>query len=411
MCYSKAEGGYRCMPSATALKNYAGKPEKIGKPKTQYKIDTARGAYWEKEDERIPELDELKEDAYGLKTVMFNFSDNPERVEREIMHMGNMITRYSDAQVENFNQRLEDAQIAALVYQRFYTSTGHISSSLYDKAVALNLSLSYDVRSSLRNTLSQIVDFGTPVDIEMNGPSADIENIRAASLYYPSDWNAALQSTINVTAKGYNTGASSWRPLNNEILIASKLQNYMSYASMEDAEKAKLDNFRKYETGTATVHEYAHKLESINPGIFEVCAIYRNRRIAALPLVKHGGFRYGQDHFANPYIGKVYESSVHTEVFSMGMESTFLGTNGALIGLSLPEIEGSKYIKNNRADIEHRNLTVGMLATLSMPFNHDNRDSPIDSVFQLDYNECSNGCKIYCKCKYCNNHEETCPKR
>lgn len=399
------------MPSAAVLKNYAGTPENIANPKTAYTTSIAKGAFWLNPNVPIQHIEEIQEDAHHLRTYKFNFSDNPAEIEREVLHIGNMITRYSDSQIVNFDQRLREAQQASLDYEKSYNSANGPSLALYNKAVALNLALSHEVRSNLRNTLSQVVDFGTPLDVAMTGTPDEIENIRAASLYYPSDWNTSLQSTLNATFKGYDEGSSSWRPLNNEILLTNKSQNYMSYASMDEVEKAKRENMRKYETGTATVHEYAHKMESINPGIFEVCNIIRSRRIAALPLVRKGRFEYGQDHFATPYIGKIYNSSVHTEIFSMGMESTFLGTYGGLIGLSLPPVEGHETIKHNRADIEHRNLTVGLLATFSMQSNHDNRSSPIDSAFELEYTTCRNGCRIYCKCRYCNNHEATCPRK
>jgi hypothetical protein len=59
------------------------------------------------------------------------------------------------------------------------------------------------------------------------------------------------------------------------------------------------------------------------------------------------------DHFADSYIGRMYRKNLFREVFSTGMEGLFSGAHGALIGHD-----------GYRADHEHRDLTLGILAAV-----------------------------------------------
>lgn len=59
------------------------------------------------------------------------------------------------------------------------------------------------------------------------------------------------------------------------------------------------------------------------------------------------------DGFVDPYVGKEYGYESHAEVFTMGVEGIFAGKRGGLIGE-----QGFK------ADLEHRDLVLGMLAVL-----------------------------------------------
>lgn len=59
------------------------------------------------------------------------------------------------------------------------------------------------------------------------------------------------------------------------------------------------------------------------------------------------------DGFVDPYVGREYSHRQHTEVFSTGMEGTFAGRFGGLVGRG-----------GYRPDVEHRHFTLGVLATL-----------------------------------------------
>ena len=60
------------------------------------------------------------------------------------------------------------------------------------------------------------------------------------------------------------------------------------------------------------------------------------------------------DDFADQYIGKQNDAgNLHSEVFSMGMEGVFAGRFGGLRGRG-----------RWKADPDHRNLILGVLATV-----------------------------------------------
>lgn len=382
MCYSKDEGGYRCMPSAKLLKEYRGLPE-LGGTKNPYQPTAANGAFWQKEDEGkgLPDIIELDEESFDLRTRIFNI-DNNEDLEHEVLHLGNMISRYSDAKISNFDERLKEAQELALEYNYELDNSATIPHALYQYAVNKNLALGYESRLNLRNTLKEILAYGTPVQKEIGTDPNIFANLQAASLYFPSHWNNVLESKIPLSFV-QNRKYSFYSSGTNEINITQGYENYMAYPSLKKAAEAKFRNPHKYETQVELVHELSHKFETVEHNIARVSKAFIIRRAIKLSSFNINKSKYAQDHFANDYVGALYGNSPHTEVFSMGMESTFLGTNGSLIGIALPQIERHPRIKIHRADIEHRNLTLGILASMSMPFNKDTRGGPIKSAFDL----------------------------
>ncbi|GAB36161.1 hypothetical protein GOOTI_202_00170 [Gordonia otitidis NBRC 100426] len=107
-------------------------------------------------------------------------------------------------------------------------------------------------------------------------------------------------------------------------------------------------------------HEYAHALEIDNPAIHVAANEFLRRRTTNAdgtreqerPYGKRGsGEKIRADGFVDGYIGKSY-SGASTEVFSVGTEAVFTGKYGGLVG------DG-----NHKADLEHRNLILGLYAT------------------------------------------------
>lgn len=109
-------------------------------------------------------------------------------------------------------------------------------------------------------------------------------------------------------------------------------------------------------------HEFAHRIESLEPRVATAAQEFRRRRTTREdgtrePLSriydegeKEVGYRDG---FVNHYVGKDYGSGPHTEVFSVGSESLWNGSQGGLAG------DGP----NMKADPEHRNLILGLYAS------------------------------------------------
>lgn len=375
MCYSKADGGYRCMPPQSLLSAHRGTGIDRYIPKT------ANGAFWLSKEKPL-ELWELQEEAAAFHIGPEGFTLDAAEYEREVAHLGNMIAQYSDAKVEDFDVRLKEAQ--KLYFD--YKAAGYdqsISAVEYNKmerkVTDANLALGYEVRSRLRETMAGILSFNKPITIAIDGNSEHASMLYSASAFFPSIWNQTLSSKINLD---FDAESDSWfDPSINEIRISSGYENFSSYPSIEAARSARTLNRRQYETQVEMVHELSHKFESIEPRIGKASRSFLERR--ALPNQGYDFDEAGdvRDHFAAAYIGHHYGSKVHTEIFSMGMETTFLGTSGSLIGLALPLSERDSAVSIFRADIEHRNLTIGILAGISPSYNNDNMGQPIQTIF------------------------------
>lgn len=385
MCYSKADGGYRCMPSQSLLHAFRGTGLNNYVPRSAY------GAFWLSEEKPL-ELSDLKDETAALHYGLEGFELSAAEYEREVAHLGNMIAQYSDAKVEDFDVRLKEAQKLYFVYRaaRYDHSISESEFKRMERKVTdANLALGYEVRSRLRETMAEILPFGEPIKISVEGNQPEhVSMLYSASKFFPSTWNQTLSSKINLHS--ITGGKASWfKPSINEIRITNGYENFSSYPSIEASRAARSLNSRQYETQVEMVHELSHKFESIEPRIGKVSRNFLERRAVPLPTRKYNFNAAGKviDHFAAAYVGEHYGSKINTEIFSMGMETTFLGTNGSLIGLALPrvEIERDSRVSIFRADIEHRNLTIGILAGITPSFNQDTMGQPIKTVFG-DYN-------------------------
>lgn len=348
----------------------------------RYIPKAANGAFWLSKEKPL-ELWELQEEAAAFHIGLEGFTLGAAEYEREVAHLGNMIAQYSDAKVEDFDVRLKEAQKLYLTYRAAgYDQT--ISAVEYKrmerKVTDANLALGYEVRSRLRETMTEILSFENPMTIAIDGNPEHASMLYSASRLFPSTWNDTLSAKINLESISGGK-ASSFNGSINEIRITNGYENFSSYPSIEAAAVARSLNRRQYETQVEMVHELSHKFEFIEPRIGKASRSFLERR--ALPNQGYDFDKAGavRDHFATAYIGHHYGSKVHTEIFSMGMETTFLGTNGSLIGLALPLSERDSSVSSFRADIEHRNLTIGILAGISPSYNNDHMGQPIQTIF------------------------------
>lgn len=347
-----------------------------------YSPETVNGAFWLNKEKPLG-LWEIKENAEALRMGLEGLMLDAAGYEHEVAHLGNMIAQYSDAKVEDFDIRLQNAQKQFFDYEahRHDPSTSKQEVERLERKVTdANLALGYEVRSRLRETMVEILPFGEPIAIDINGDPGFGSMLHSASTFFPSVWNQTLSSKINLDFV-FESEASWFDGENNAIRITNGLENFSSYPSIEAARTARNLNRRKYETQVEMVHELSHKFESIESNIGKVCRSFLERR--ALPNQGYDFDREGRvkDHFAAAYVGAHYGNKINTEIFSMGMETTFLGTNGSLMGLALPRIEKDSRVSIFRADIEHRNLTIGILAGLRPSFNYDTMGEPVQSVF------------------------------
>lgn len=112
---------------------------------------------------------------------------------------------------------------------------------------------------------------------------------------------------------------------------------------------------------TAT-HEFAHRVEYTSPHVVDLELAFLHRRTTNPATGEREAFvsLYGTsqeqaqpDDFATAYVGKTYGAARAREVFSVGMESIFSGSYGGLEGRG-----------GYKADLDHRNLVLGILATV-----------------------------------------------
>lgn len=117
------------------------------------------------------------------------------------------------------------------------------------------------------------------------------------------------------------------------------------------------------DSGSVMVHEVGHLVERNNPQVALACKQFLDQRRRRSGAVKHrmGAAKYEsvQDEFVDDYAGRDYEDSVHTEVFTTGMEGMFgWGENPSYYRNYLTPPAGGKH-----DDAEHRRLVLGLLAS------------------------------------------------
>lgn len=128
------------------------------------------------------------------------------------------------------------------------------------------------------------------------------------------------------------------------------------------------------ERGVSTaIHEFGHRTERLRPRIADLERVFLARRTTGEDgkrdrLVQYHGKRLGPatadrwtgkeewvrgDDLVDQYVGKTYGPEVNArEVFSVGMEGLFAG-----------RFAGFKGNRLHKKDLEHRDLTLGILAT------------------------------------------------
>lgn len=129
-----------------------------------------------------------------------------------------------------------------------------------------------------------------------------------------------------------------------------------------------------------TIHEMAHRIEEHAPAIAAACHAFLARRTEGMdPTVYNTSVRGGrrvietvcEDSFVDPYIGRDYgPNQPHTEVFSVGMEALATGRFGGLTNGPDP----SWAEQQNRADPEHRQLVLALLASAPRLLEPDDAD-------------------------------------
>lgn len=352
------------------------------------------GAFWLPRDNSS-----LSPTGFDLQTVNDAIRDTKRDINdgnlvlQDVLHIGHMISVYSDSQVPDFRRRLKSIQNDAESYTKQVREDGFASledrRDEYLRVLTEASTLGEETRSSIRSTLGSIRSFGGrhPV-LSQKGLDGIAQEVGGD---FPEQWKQSVSShpieVVRDSKESYNQmtneigGYQGYMDIrNNRLVIGHPSTAGMGNSLVRDYESvAHHENGKQKETrddvSAVMAHEFGHRYEYASLSIlratheFQMSRGIKNKR-GYLIVDKHG--RY-VDHFADAYVGSFYAANAddslieNTEVFSMGIEGTFYGTQGSFIGLPSPShrvFDG--VIDFHRPDTEHRNLVLGILATVDI---------------------------------------------
>lgn len=383
MCRAKDDprGGWRCVPSNSFYKAYRGHHD-------EKDFGVGHGAFWMSGD--IPSIADIQNAVVDARRRNLNKALALE----DVAHVGHMIALHSDANIHNFSGRLASTQQDAFAHREAWVdgviSEGELRKK-YVKVMDASLSLGCDVRESLGETLRKVRSFEglnpviDPFSARGNlGDSLQYGTIVAESgQFYPEQWKNAVAKRPVSVVEVHGNQLADYSPAKDQIRIGKDWRGTgkTSSRTIADAEKVESLFFEenKGDVMVLATHEYGHKFECSSSQLLALSTQFHMKRALVDPRSNdylylgsensRNGKKY-VDHFVNNYVGRFYEFNgkvFATEVFSTGMEHTFLGTEGSLIGLPTPFPKDNRAIHFFRADPEHRSFILGALACLDMP--------------------------------------------
>lgn len=215
-----------------------------------------------------------------------------------------------------------------------------------------------------------------------------LRRLEAALDYYPTDWTdkeETFRDEVHLTNGTHlvrefplivttTSGRAFYRRHDYTVDSPGEIA-WGSTLRVDTAQDGALD-----EGVSTALHEYGHRAEHVTPEINNICQAFvaertlngdgtrhelreylSNTPSAQLPqnreafVERNKGLEVVRpDDFVDQYIGKQNDAkNLHSEVFSMGMEAIFAGRYGGFRGRG-----------NWKADSSHRNLILGVLATV-----------------------------------------------
>lgn len=147
---------------------------------------------------------------------------------------------------------------------------------------------------------------------------------------------------------------------------------YHTMTSRESAPAGELT----FSDKASMAHEMGHHIEHGNIEVGMACKAFLKQRTEGMEKVVYRSVARGKeaemvtpDGFVDSYIGKHYNGSYATEVFSMGVEALVGGEHGGLMGVEVDmRVLGKEpgVPKTFRADPEHFALIMGLLANANI---------------------------------------------
>lgn len=385
MCRANSDprGGYRCMPP----KGYLVSPADGSNMRN---LDSSPGAFW-LENSYSPTLEDIM---YAIENLNQNSYMPVDKLEEEILHIGHMVTLYSDSKVDRLDTRLKEIQNLSRHYAILFKDNDADEDeveSLGSKISDLSLGLGSETRACLIETLKGIRNFGTPLANKLHGDKRLVDLVKANSEFFPSQWNKVFRGKMKVviaedydlqhgiieaTDSQYQESTYKGKVYSRELWISQGQDGYLAASSVEQGKNFEQDfGFnRRHEV----IHEMSHMYEMRSSDLVDVTDNFYWRRVkkdasgkALNPVRSYSDHSHVRsDDFASLLIGQHYRPNngsmiKRNEIFARGTESVLFGANGSLIGLSVKNPNTNQVVHYN-PDAEHRNLIVGFLAALDL---------------------------------------------
>ncbi len=397
LCRSQSDplGAYRCVPSRGFLAMSSS--SEIIHP---YEENYIRGAFWHDKD-NIPTIDDILYVKNSLKDKVYfylnrdiedpktkKYHNQHDRLVHEYAHLGNMVASLADSRVPNLDKRLLEIQTLVVEYH-VLERNGSIDEKKLDeielKVTEQSLALGWELQNHTRDILEELGTTDQKINpVKIKGHETYKELIVENSQYFPSQWNSqvkAVKKVIKAKKDDSSSYTSSYKRKfikhNGKFEIAKGKDGIFYYASIEEARQSEINNPEDFYGRHEAVHEMTHMFEKGSRLLRATTASFLKRRVTnekgeSLPIPSRTtpDKKVYTDNFPNIFTGTIYGGDLKSnEVMARGTESVLLGSNGSLIGLPTT---GSMYQGENTSivdiipDIEHRNLTLGLLVGIEL---------------------------------------------
>lgn len=348
------------------------------------------GNFWSSQ--TVPTLEDIKWNQAKLIAQISKNGTNDinEIVVDDVIHLGHMIAAYSESKIPEFSERLANAQRLGEDYQRLRRKLGSVNdiSGHYKETVDESLALSKDNREALMETLKSVRSFDGYNNVENKYVQPTLSSMKVGEIF-PQQWKDKITEPINIRSSLDLTKEEEELYGNEYAGFYDQSQNTVMLHDFDargighsmDGSHAELvaSQNNPFNQGVEDYyvvagHEFGHVYESLSPKMLEFSMEFLRKRVIRYPNGNEviANNNRAVDHFPDDYTGTYYirDGDTYpytTEVISMGMEGTLLGTQGSFLGLPSPHPTKDSYqLEFHRADPEYRNFMLGILAAFEI---------------------------------------------
>lgn len=390
MCRSKTDprGGYRCLPSSALIKQSNKNSSNPANP------EYVQGAFWFNDSpETIEDIIETQKFVMN-DNVMYKYlysQGDPYtkqemypmrfRLVEEYSHLGNMIASQIDSRIPYFKSRILLIQEQMHEFSNNLMSNSSNTDKLKNSIANDSLKLGHELQVETRQVLNELnSNGGSFPDNSFRGHKNLKLLFHKHAEYFPKQWTSKLKTRklVKFSNESFYSRNSRSKIIKykGEFNIREGDDGIYYYSSINEAIDAHNEPSKEFYYRHEIVHELSHMFEQNSTLIKASTGHFLRSRITnkngqALLIRESEDSKTYADSFAINAIGKIYRGDVdENEIFARGAESVLLGSNGSLIGLpSINNFNSSNFTISptpSLIDIEHRNLTLGLLAGVKL---------------------------------------------